>query len=73
VFEADAITYNFARMSQKVTNVFTADTSAISKSLGMDISGHIGADTFQILIMHIDYRDGMLKFEYIPNRGYQSQ
>jgi tetratricopeptide (TPR) repeat protein len=73
VFEADAITYNFARMSQKVTNVFTADTSPISKSLGMDISGHIGANTFQLLIMHIDYRDGLLKFEYIPNRGYQHE
>jgi len=72
-FEADEITYNFARMSQKVTNVATADTSAISKSLGMDISGHIGSNTFQLLIMHIDYRDGLLKFEYIPNRGYQPQ
>jgi hypothetical protein len=73
VFEADAITYNFARMSQKVTNVLTADTSPISRSLGMDISGQIGANTFQLLIMHIDYRDGLVKFEYIPNRGYQSK
>jgi tetratricopeptide (TPR) repeat protein len=68
---ADEIAFNFAHMSQKVNGVVAADTSMTSKELGMDISGHIGANTFQLLIMRIDYRDGLLKFEYIPNRGYQ--
>jgi Flp pilus assembly protein TadD len=67
-FEADEITYNFAHMSQKVTNVATANTSAISASLGIDISGNIGANTFQLLTMHIDYRDGLIKFDYVPGR-----
>ena len=34
-FEADAITYNFAHMSQKVNDVAAANTSAISASLGL--------------------------------------
>ncbi len=68
---ADEITYNFAHMSQKVMDVYAADTSMISKSLGLEISGFIGENTFEKLIMHIDYRDGLVKFEYIPNRGYQ--
>lgn len=68
---ADEITYNFAHMSQKVNGVVTTDTSADSKRVGMEMSGVFGANTFQLLIMHIDYRDGLVKFEYIPNRGYK--
>jgi len=68
---ADEITYNFAHMSQKVNGVVASDTSMTSRKVGMDISGFIGANTFSLLIMHIDYRDGLVKFEYIPNRGYQ--
>jgi hypothetical protein len=68
---ADEVTYNFAHMSQKVTNVFAADTSMVSRSVGMEISGSMGANTFGLLIMHIDYRDGLLKCEYIPDRGYK--
>ena len=68
---ADEITYNFAHMSQKVNGVITTDTSGISRSTGMEISGFFGANTFQLLTMHIDYRDGLVKFEYIPNRGYK--
>jgi tetratricopeptide (TPR) repeat protein len=68
---ADEITYNFAHMSQKVNGVVTTDTSGVSKNTGMEISGFFGANTFQLLVMHIDYRDGLVKFEYIPNRGYK--
>ncbi len=68
---ADEITYNFAHMAQKVNGVVTTNTAAVSKMAGMEISGFFGANTFQLLIMHIDYRDGLVKFEYIPNRGYK--
>lgn len=68
---ADEITYNFAHMAQKVNGVVTTDTSLASKNAGMEISGFFGANTFELLIMHIDYRDGLVKFEYIPNRGYK--
>jgi hypothetical protein len=37
----------------------------------MEISGFLGENTLDKLIMHADYRDGLLKFEYIPNRGYK--
>lgn len=68
---ADEITYNFAHMSQKVNGVVAAETSTISNHLGMNISGFIGANTFSLLVMHIDYRDGLVKFDYIPDRGYK--
>jgi hypothetical protein len=72
IFIADEITYNFAHMSQKVNGVVTTDTSGISKANGMDIAGSIGLNTFNLLVMHIDYRDGLIKFDYVPNRGYAS-
>jgi hypothetical protein len=68
---ADEITFNFAHLSQKLTGVVSADTSGVSKAVGTEISGYIGANTFSLLIMHIDFRDGLVKFEYIPNRGYK--
>ncbi len=71
VYTADEITFNFAHLSQKVNGVVSFDTSQVSKSVGMEISGFIGANTFKLLIMHIDYRDGLVKFDYIPDRGYK--
>jgi len=68
---ADEITFNFAHLSQKVNGVTAMDTSMASRGTGMNISGFIGANTFSVLIMHIDYRDGLVKFEFIPDRGYK--
>jgi predicted aspartyl protease len=70
VYSADKITFRFAQLSQKVTDVLSIDTSRISKGLGMEISGYLGANTLYQLTMHIDYRDGLVKFDYDPKRGY---
>jgi predicted aspartyl protease/thioredoxin-like negative regulator of GroEL len=71
VESADEITFNFAHLSQKVNGVVSFDTSKISKGVGMEISGLLGANTLNLLIMHLDYRDGLVKFDYIPDRGYK--
>jgi hypothetical protein len=73
VIVADEITYNFAHMSQKVNSVFASDTSGVSNALGMDIAGTIGKNIFGLLTMHIDYRDGLIKFEYVSNRTAPSK
>jgi hypothetical protein len=36
----------------------------------MEISGFLGANTLNQMTIHIDYRDGLVKFEYDPKRGY---
>jgi hypothetical protein len=33
------------------------------------VSGLIGANTLAQPTMHIDYRDGLVKFDYDPSRG----
>ncbi len=71
VYAADNITFRFANLSQKVNGVAAFDTSNISKGVGLEISGFIGAKTLDLVTMHIDYRDGLVKFEYDPNRGYR--
>jgi hypothetical protein len=68
---ADEITFNFAHFSQKLNGVVASDTAGPTLATGMEISGYIGANTYQQLIMHLDYRDGLVKFDYIPNRGYK--
>jgi tetratricopeptide (TPR) repeat protein len=71
VFVADEITFNFAHVAQKLNGVVSADTSWASKADAMQISGFLGMNTLSLLTLHIDYRDGLLKAEYVPGRGYK--
>ncbi len=68
VYQADDVTFYFASLAQKAINVVSIDTSNLSKSEGLEISGFIGANTLNQVTMHIDYRDGLVKFDYNPNR-----
>ncbi|MGB8261178.1 MAG: hypothetical protein WCE75_12535 [Terracidiphilus sp.] len=68
---SDEITFNFARFAQKLTSVVSTDTSGATRMAGMEIGGNIGANTYQLLILHLDYRDGLVKFEFIADRGYK--
>ena len=71
VYSADEVTFRFAQLSQKAREVVSLDTTQISKHAGMEISGFLGATTLNLLTIHIDYRDGLVKFDYDPNRGYR--
>ena len=72
VYTTDDITFRFAHLSQQAYGVYSFDTSHISKNAGLEISGFIGANTLKLLTIHIDYRDGLVKFDYDPNRGYRN-
>jgi Flp pilus assembly protein TadD len=69
VYAADEITFTFAHVSQKVQSVVSFNLSKLSKDTGMEISGFLGANTLDQLTIHIDYRDGLVKFDYDPKRG----
>jgi len=71
VKDADFVAFHFAHLVQKVENVTTFDMSGISRGVGMDVSGFLGATTLNVLTISVDYRDGLMKFEYDPNRGYR--
>jgi predicted aspartyl protease len=67
VYTADNVTFYFANIKQPAKEVVSFDTSNISKGTGLEVSGFIGAATLAQLTMHIDYRDGLVKFDYDPN------
>jgi len=73
VYTADTITFQFANISQKVEDVVAFDTSSLSKNLNMEVSGLIGYTALAHLTINIDYRDGLMKFAYDPNRGFKPQ
>ena len=70
VYSANKIVFRFANLSQEVDDVLAFDTAKLSKDDGMEISGLLGATTLNLLTIHIDYRDGLVKFDYDPKRGY---
>lgn len=70
VFAADNLTLNFAHVEQKLAGIIT-DTSMATRMDGTEVSGFLGARTLNLLTLHIDYRDGLLKAEYVPGRGYK--
>lgn len=70
-YSADDVTLNFGGIQQPGRDVVAFDTSSVSKSVGMEVSGFIGATTLDQLTTHIDYRDGLVKFDYDPKRGYR--
>jgi hypothetical protein len=39
----------------------------------MEVSGLIGYTALAHLTINIDYRDGLMKFAYDPNRGFKPQ
>jgi hypothetical protein len=69
-YSANKVVFRFANLSQEVDQALTMDTSKVSKDDGMEISGFLGATTLNQLTIRIDYRDGLVKFDYDPKRGY---
>lgn len=73
VYTADNITFQFANVMQNVQDVVAFATPSISKGQGLEISGFIGITALGQMTISIDYRDGLMKFAYDPNRGFRYQ
>ena len=71
VYAGDKVVFRFAHLQQEMDNVLSFDTSALSERSGTEISGLIGFDLLGLLVVKIDYRDGLMNFEYSADRGYQ--
>ena len=67
VYSAKA-TLRFAHLQQPSRKVDTLDLSLFSRSLGTEVSGFLGFDMLRLLEIELDYRDGLVNFEYDPKR-----
>lgn len=68
VFRADELTLQFGRLKQKNLDIVAFDTKAMSDAAGTEVSGFLGFAMLRMLRIRIDYRDGLVDFEYDRNR-----
>ena len=68
VFRADELTIQFGYLRQKNQDVVALDTKSISDSAGIEISGFLGFSMLGLLDIKIDYRDGLVDFQFDKHR-----
>lgn len=60
----DNFDVQFAKLSlNRQSHVLHWDLSAIDHNAGLDVAGMLGFDMLHSLTLHLDYRDGLVKFE----------
>jgi tetratricopeptide (TPR) repeat protein len=60
----DSFDLQFANLSlDRQGHILEWDPSAIDQNAGMEVAGMLGFDILHSLVMHIDYRDGLVKFD----------
>lgn len=59
---------SFAGVTLKEASIFPFDTSRFTDDAGVEISGLLGLRALVRTTIHIDYRDGLMKFDYDPAR-----
>jgi len=69
VSEGDHVVFNFGGIQQTNNDLFSFDTSNMTRFAGLEISGFLGNTILRELATHIDYRDGLIKFDYDPRHG----
>jgi tetratricopeptide (TPR) repeat protein len=70
VFTADNLTLTFSHFRQPARDMVAFDTTRISNSSGVEISGMLGFAMLYQMEVKIDYRDGLVDFGYDPNRWH---
>ncbi|HET9400109.1 MAG TPA: aspartyl protease family protein [Candidatus Acidoferrales bacterium] len=68
VYSANELTLTFAGMRQQRNDTVTFDLTGISDATSSEVSGILGFGMLRMLDMKIDYRDGLIQFQYDANR-----
>ena len=66
---ASEVTLAFAGYRQRIRDLLAMDLSDVSKSSGTEVAGILGLPMLILFDLTIDYRDGMVKFNYNPPPG----
>jgi len=68
VYRAGRALIRFGRLQQHDQDLVAFDLTHISDGVGTEISGLLGFQMLRLLDIKIDYRDGLVNFEYDPKR-----
>jgi hypothetical protein len=68
VYSADKATLRFGHLQQPNLGIITLDLSTLSRHTGTEVSGFLGFAMLRMLEVKLDYRDGLVDFEYDPKR-----
>jgi hypothetical protein len=66
VYSGGVFNIRFADQNVTTREAAVLDLSRVSNGAGVEISGLIGLPALRLMTMHIDYRDGLVKFDYDP-------
>jgi tetratricopeptide (TPR) repeat protein len=67
VKSADKVMIQFGHFRQENDDLISFDLTPISRSTGTEVSGILGFAMLRMLSVKIDYRDGLVDFEYKAN------
>jgi tetratricopeptide (TPR) repeat protein len=67
VYETGTVFLGFGGLRQKNEDMVAFDLSHLSDNLGTEISGTLGFAMLNLLSIKLDYRDAIVKFEYVPS------
>jgi tetratricopeptide (TPR) repeat protein len=68
VYRANSVNLTFSHFRQKRDDMIAFDMTNMSDAMGTEISGILGFNMLRLLDIKIDYRDGLVDFQYDPNR-----
>lgn len=63
------VTLRFGRLREPNQDTVTIDLSSTSSQIGTEVSGFLGFEMLKQLEIKLDYRDGLVDFEYDPKRS----
>jgi predicted aspartyl protease len=72
VLVADNVSIAFAGVRQVNEGMTSFDSSVLTQSAGVEISGLLGFPMLRELVISIDYRDNLVKVVYDPKKGYHA-
>jgi len=67
VYETSTVVLEFGSLRQENEDMVAFDLSNISRDVGTEVSGTLGFAMLNLLKLKLDYRDALVKFEYVPN------
>ena len=68
VYNANKVVLQFGHLRQENQDMLAFDLTSISDNTGTEVSGILGFTLLRLLEVKIDYRDGVVDFDYNPKR-----